>query len=49
MKTLKYFAITALLISALSSCLVERPGGYGYGPRPHGHGHYHHGGYGGHY
>jgi hypothetical protein len=40
MKTLKYFAITVLLISGLSSCLVERPGGYG--PRPH---HHHGGGY----
>ena len=46
MKALKYFAITALLISALSSCLVERPGGYGPRPYGHGHGHYHHHGHG---
>jgi hypothetical protein len=46
MKNLKYFIIAALLISGLTSCLVEQPGGY-YRPRPHGH---YHGGHGhGHY
>lgn len=43
MKTLKYFVITALLISGLSSCLIERPGYYH--SRPHRH-HYHGHGHG---
>ncbi|WP_170117426.1 hypothetical protein [Chitinophaga ginsengisoli] len=44
MKAFKYFAITAILISGLSSCLVvrDRPGYYH--SRPHYH-HYHGHGY----